>query len=195
MSDGPLEPDAARPIRLTPREARGELPAVCVRTGDGAAVISPVRLARAPWWSAAPLALLLMAAAATGSSRLLASWWMAGALLLPLFTSRGMVARLPLSEEVRTQLRNLRRRRFRLMMGALLLTWVAVSLFLFVSRPAGVVVLAAVIAMYLLAVGTYVASRMVGVGGRPEDDGGATLRNAHPRFIAAVERGREDSGA
>lgn len=177
----------SRLLTLSPEELAGDLPPVCVRTGRPATEGAAVRFARAPWWSLVPLGVLLLVAAVTASLGLLASWWLLAAVLLPLLSARGVGGRVPLSADLRGRLQHLRRRRLRLAFAALLLTWVAVTLALLDARAAGVVVLAGVVALYLLAVGTYVASRMIGVRGWPEADGGATLRDVHPDFVAAVE--------
>ena len=172
---------------LTPEELAGDLPPVCVRTGETTTEVQHVRFTRAPWWSGLPLLGLAVWTVSAGSFAPLASFWVIVALLLPVLTSRGTSGRLPLSLPLRGRLAALRRRRMVFVLGALLLTWVSVSLLLIGSRAAGLLVLAAVLALYLSAVGSYLVSRSLGVRGWPERDGGATVRHAHPAFVDAVE--------
>lgn len=176
-----------RLFTVSAEELDGDLPGVCVRTGAPTDELQHVRFARTPWWALVPVALLVLTAAITASLGPIASWWMLAAVILPIVTARGVGGRVPLAQERRDRLRDLRRRRLKLYFAALLLTWVSVSLVLLDARVAGLLVLAAVMALYLLAVGTYLAARVIGVRGWPEADGGATLRDVHPDFVAAVE--------
>ncbi len=174
-------------LALTAEELRGDLPMVCARTGNVAQAMTPVWFTRSPWWAWAPLGVLMVTATATTSWAPLASWWAFGAVLLPILVSRGVTGQLPLDAATRDRLAALRRRRFTVVMSALLLTWVAVGLYLIGSRVAGIIVLAVVIGLYALTVGMAVAGRMLLVRGRPADDGGVVLTGAHPDFVAAVE--------
>ncbi|CAN5495036.1 hypothetical protein BH23ACT9_BH23ACT9_04460 [soil metagenome] len=174
-------------MTLTPEELAGDLPLVCVRTGRTAEALTPVWFARSPWWTWAPLLGLCAWAALRADWAPLATWWAAGALLLPLLVSRGVTGRLPLDASTRQRLTALRTRRFRVIVSALLLTWVAVSLYLIGSQGAGVVVLAVVMSLYALAVGMVLAGRMISVRGVPQQDGGVTIREAHEAFVAALE--------
>ena len=174
-------------ITLTPEELEGDLPMVCVRTGNPAEALTPAWFTRSPWWAWAPLALVVAVAVTTASWGPLASWWGAGAVLLPVLVSRGVTGRLPLDHTTRARLDALRGRRFRVLMSALLLTWVAVALQLLGSRVAGVLVVAVVLGLYLLVAGMFLAGRMIGVRGRPADDGGVVLADVHPDFVVAVE--------
>lgn len=173
-------------LTLTAHELAGDLPRVCARTGEADAVPTPVWFARSRWWAWVPLAVLGLIAAFSASWAPLSSWWTFAALLLPLVFSRGVTGRIPLSASVRLRLAHLRRRRLVTMMVALLLTWVSVGLWLIGSHAGGILVLGLVIALYLAAVGMFVAGRIVGVGGWPQDDGGATLKRVHPDFVDAV---------
>lgn len=174
-------------LTLTARELAGDLPSVCARTGQIDAIPTPVWFARSPSWAWLPLAVLALIAVVNASWAPLASWWTFAAILLPLLFSRGVTGRIPLSGEVRSRLAHLRRRRLVTMIVALLLTWVSVGLWLIGSRAGGLLVLGLVITLYLAVVGMFVAGRMIGVGGWPEDDGGATLKRLHPHFIDAVQ--------
>jgi hypothetical protein len=174
-------------VTLTPDELAGDLPMVCVLTGRPAEATSGVWFARSSWWAWVPLGLVLGLAIGRASWAPLASWWAAGAVLLPILVSRGVAGRVPLDRSAQVRLARLRRRRSRTALTALGLTWVAVALHLLGARAAGVVVLAGVLALYLTAIGTVVAGRMLTVRGRPTVEGGVRLTNAHPAFVDAVE--------
>ena len=174
-------------LRIDAEELAGDLPLVCARTGRHDALATPVWFARSPSWAWLPLALLLLAAMATTSWAPLASWWMVGAVVLPILTSRGVTGRVPLSPTVHDRIIALRRRRLGVILAALLLTWVAVGLWLIGSRAGGMLVMALVVGLYLMVVGMFWTGRHIGVRGWPEDDGGATLRDVHPAFVDAVQ--------
>lgn len=177
-------------VTLTAEELAGDLPLVCARTGRPAESLAPVWFARSPAWAWAPLAALAVWAAVRTDWGPLASWWTAGALLLPLVTSRGVTGRVPLDTTTRQRIAHLRTRRLGVIVAALLLTWVAITLRLIGSSAAGFVVLAMVVGLYVAAVGMFLAGRLLTVRGWPEPDGGATLRDVHPDFAAAVARRR-----
>ena len=171
---------------LTAEEVAGALPLVCARTGARPAELTPVWLARSRGWAWVPLAALGTAAAVTRSWAPRATWWAAGAMLLPLLASSGTTARVPVSVARRRRLANLRRRRLGTMLLALLLTWAAVGLWLVGSRAAGLMVMTVVVVLYVAVVGMFVLTRLLGVGGWPDDDGGVTLTRVHPDFADAV---------
>lgn len=193
MSERLPDPPAGQDVTLvhlvlTPEEADGDLPLVCARTGVADAVPTPVWLASSRWWSWLPLAGLSLTALVTGSWGPLASWWAFGALVLPFLASRGAIVRVPLSQGRRARLAALRRRRLGTMLLALLLTWLAGGLWVLLqARVAGLMVLTVVAVLYVAAVGMFVLTRRLGVGGWPEPDGGATLTRVHPAFVDAVE--------
>lgn len=174
-------------VTLSEQELAGDLPMVCALTGRADAHPTPVWFARSPWWSWVPFGLLLAVAALRTSWAPLVSWWTVAAVAVPVVASRGVTGRIPLCEELRARRAALRRRRVTTMFSALMLTWVAVGLWLVGSRAGGMVVLAAVVALYAWSVAMFVAGRLLGVRGWPETDGGATLTHAHPDFVTAVE--------
>ncbi|MGI9018008.1 MAG: hypothetical protein ACR2HR_13045 [Euzebya sp.] len=179
--------DVAGTLNLSAEELAGDLPMVCAHTGHPAQSLTPVWFARSPTWAWLPLGALALWAVITTDWAPLASWWTFGALLVPLMFSRGVTGRIPLDQTTRRRIAGIRRRRFRLTMTALLLTWVAVLLRLTGSYAASILVFGAVVAMYLMVVTMVVYGRTLAVRGWPQEDGGVTLRDAHPAFVAAVE--------
>lgn len=173
-------------VTLSPEELAGDLPMVCVRTGRPADALAPVWFTRSPWWAWVPLAALCTAATVQSSWTPLATWWAAGALLLPVILSRGVTGQVPLDRGTRQRMAHVRARRFRVVMTALLLTWVAVGLWLLGSRAAGIVVLVAVVTLYLTAIAMALYGRSLTVRGRPQSDGSVILRRVHPAFVDAL---------
>ena len=182
-----MNPSVEPTLRISEDELGGDLPPVCARTGTPDGVPTPVWYASTPWWSAIPLAGLVVVVTASGFWTTGRFWWLLGGLAAPVLLSRAVTGQVPFSPELRRRMAELRRRRMRTVLSALLLTWVAVSLWLLESRVAAILVLGLVLVLYGLAVGMAVAVRMVGVGGRPEADGGATLTRVAPAFVEAVE--------
>ncbi|WP_370325731.1 hypothetical protein [Euzebya sp.] len=174
-------------LRLSPEELDGDLPMVCAVTGRPAEALTPVWFAQTTWWAWAPLAGLAAWGLLSGRWAPLVSLWGVGALLVPVLTSRGVTGRLPLDHTTRARLANLRTRRSTVVIAALLLTWVAVGLWLVRARFAGFVLLVVVLAMYATAVAMAVWGRTLTVRGRPLPDGGVALRAVHPDFADAVE--------
>lgn len=166
----------------------GRLPRVCARTGDPTDELAPVWFATTPAWSWAPLGGLLVLVVVTRSLAPLVLWWvLLPAVALPLATSRGVTGAVPLDGAVRARIAQLRRRRLRLVISALLLTWVAVAAWLLGARGGALAVAAVVLGLYAAAVWAAVAGRLASVGGVPHRDGTVTLTRVHPRFVAAVE--------
>lgn len=178
-------PDA--PLALTPEELAGDVPMVCVRSGNPADDLVPVWFARAPRWAWGPLAALAAWAAITTDWAPLASWWAAAAIALPLLTSRAVTGTLPLDLATRQRIAALRSRRARVVLLALLLTWVSVGLWLLGSRAGGLLVLALVLGLYAVAVAMAITGRRLGVRGTPAGDGGALLIDVHPGFADALD--------
>ncbi|MEE8599746.1 hypothetical protein [Euzebya tangerina] len=174
-------------FELTATELEGDLPLVCARTGEQTDGMVGVWFARSARWTWIPLAAVIALAIGRGDGRLLTSYWAVGGVVLPLVFSRGVRGRLPLDATLRQRQASLRSRRLRTILTALLLTWVAVGLWLLDSRAAGVVVLGAVLALYAAALGMAWVSRRLGARGRPTPEGGVRLINAHPGFVEAVE--------
>lgn len=187
MSDPAGEP-AGRTgqLRITAEELAGDLPPVCARTGEAGAAPTPVFFLRSPWWAWTPLAVVLGAAVVGTSWAPLASWWLLVALAVIAVASRGATGQVPLSASQRGRIANLRRRRRASTMAGLLLTWVAVALWLLGSRAGGILVLAAVLACYAASIAMSALARALGVGGRPTAEGGAVLTRVHPDFATAV---------
>lgn len=177
----------AAPLALTPEELAGDVPLVCVRSGNPADALVAVWFARTPRWAWAPLAALAGWAAVTADWTPLASWWSAGALALPLLTSRAVTGALPLDLPTRRRIAALRSRRARVVLLALLLTWVSVGLWLLGSRVGGLLVLALVLGLYAVAVAMAVTGQRLGVRGSPAADGGAVLLDVHPAFADALD--------
>lgn len=174
-------------LTLTAEELGGDVPLVCVRTGRPATRLVGVWFARSALWTWIPLGLVIAAAVGTGRSGILTSYWGVGSIAVPVIFSRGTTGALPLSPDLKARLSHLRGRRLRVLLSALLLTWVAVGLWLVGSHVAGVVVLVGVITLYLGAIAMVVYGRRMGVRGRPTGEGGALVHNAHPDFIDALE--------
>lgn len=173
-------------VTLSPEELAGDIPMVCVQTGEPAAALTPVWFTRSPWWAWLPAAGLVLAATTRSDLTPLSTWWAFGALLLPVVLSRGLTGQVPLGRRARRRIANLRARRFRVVMTALLLTWIAVGLWLIGSRAGGIVVLTAVVALYLVAIAMAFYARSLTVRGRPQDDGSVVLHQVHPDFADAV---------
>ena len=172
-------------LELSAEELAGDLPPVCARTGQPAE-LAGVWFARSAGWTWIPLGLVVAVAVGRTDPSVLTSFWAVGAVALPLIFSRGTTGRIPLHQSIRARQANLRSRRLRTVLLALLLTWVAVALWLIDSRLAGVIVLGAVLVLYAGAVAMVILGRRLGVRGRPTVQGGARLRNAHPDFVDAV---------
>lgn len=172
---------------MSPEELDGDLPLVCARTGGPAEALTPVWFTRSPWWAWVPLAVLGLAALVSGSWDPLATWLVIGALVVPLVLSRGVTGRLPLGRDVRRRMGQLRDRRVRTLLTALLATWLAVGLWLLGARAAGLIVLAAVLGLYGTAIAMAFYGRSLGVRGRPLPDGSVALVGVHPDFVDAVE--------
>ncbi|HUG86381.1 MAG TPA: hypothetical protein VMM13_17575, partial [Euzebya sp.] len=62
-------------LTLSPEELDGDLPLICVRTGNVAEGLSPVWFTRSQTWAWVPLGLLVGWAVARLDWGVLASWW------------------------------------------------------------------------------------------------------------------------